>query len=36
MIQVNFKNIFTAGDFALGATTLIDAIGHAKKNSRQN
>ena len=27
------KNIFTAGDFALGATTLIDAIGHAKKTA---
>ena len=24
------KNIFVAGDYALGATTLIDAIGHAK------
>ncbi len=27
------KNIFTAGDYALGATTLIDAIGHAKKTA---
>tara|TARA_B100000686_G_scaffold322125_1_gene375528 strand:+ start:188 stop:1951 length:1764 start_codon:yes stop_codon:yes gene_type:complete len=30
---INFKlqkNIFVAGDYALGATTLIDAIGHAK------
>ena len=26
-------NIFTAGDFALGATTLINAIGHAKKTA---
>ena len=24
------KNVFVAGDYALGATTLIDAIGHAK------
>ena len=27
------KNIFSAGDFALGATTLIDAIAHAKKTA---
>ena len=28
------QKIFAAGDFALGATTLIDAIGHAKKCAR--
>ena len=28
------EKIFVAGDFALGATTLIDAIGHAKKCAR--
>ena len=27
------KNVFVAGDYALGATTLIDAIGHAKKTA---
>ena len=27
------KNIFVAGDYALGATTLIDAIGHAKNTA---
>ena len=29
------KNIFVAGDYALGATTLIDAIGHAKKTVKK-
>ncbi len=29
------KNIFVAGDYALGATTLIDAIGHAKNTARK-
>ena len=28
-------NIFTAGDFALGATTLIQAIGHARECARK-
>ena len=28
------KNIFTAGDYALGATTLIDAIAHAKNSAK--
>ncbi len=28
------ENIFAAGDFALGATTLIDAIGHARQCAR--
>jgi len=29
------SNIFTAGDFALGATTLIQAIGHARQCARK-
>jgi NADPH-dependent glutamate synthase beta subunit-like oxidoreductase/ferredoxin len=29
------KNLFVAGDFALGATTLISAIGHAKDCAKQ-
>jgi NADPH-dependent glutamate synthase beta subunit-like oxidoreductase/ferredoxin len=29
------KNVFVAGDFALGATTLIRAIGHAKQCARR-
>jgi formate dehydrogenase major subunit len=29
------RGVFVAGDFALGATTLIDAIGHAKTCARQ-
>ena len=29
-----YEKIFVAGDFALGATTLIDAIGHAKACAR--
>ncbi|HWH49694.1 MAG TPA: FAD-dependent oxidoreductase, partial [Burkholderiales bacterium] len=29
------RNIFVAGDFALGATTLIQAIGHAKQCARK-
>ncbi|HKB84189.1 MAG TPA: FAD-dependent oxidoreductase, partial [Burkholderiales bacterium] len=29
------SNIFTAGDFALGATTLIQAIGHARECARK-
>ncbi len=32
--QTSLKNVFIAGDFALGATTLIDAIGHAKECAR--
>tara|TARA_B100000902_G_C27316827_1_gene921849 strand:- start:1312 stop:3057 length:1746 start_codon:yes stop_codon:yes gene_type:complete len=28
------KNVFTAGDYALGATTLIDAIAHAKNSAK--
>jgi NADPH-dependent glutamate synthase beta subunit-like oxidoreductase/NAD-dependent dihydropyrimidine dehydrogenase PreA subunit len=29
------SNVFTAGDFALGATTLIQAIGHARECARK-
>ena len=29
------KNIFAAGDYALGATTLIDAIAHAKNTANK-
>ncbi|HKQ24816.1 MAG TPA: FAD-dependent oxidoreductase [Burkholderiales bacterium] len=32
--QTAQRNIFVAGDFALGATTLIQAIGHAKECAR--
>ena len=31
----SYGNIFAAGDFALGATTLIQAIGHARECARQ-
>jgi len=33
--QTAQRNIFVAGDFALGATTLIQAIGHAKECARK-
>ncbi len=33
--QTAQRNIFVAGDFALGATTLIQAIGHAKACARK-
>ena len=33
--QTAKRNIFVAGDFALGATTLIQAIGHAKACARK-
>ena len=33
-VCTDIDKIFVAGDFALGATTLIDAIGHAKKCAR--
>ena len=29
-VRQEFANVFVAGDYALGATSLIDAIGHAK------
>lgn len=34
-VTTGHERIFVAGDFALGATTLIDAIGHAKKCARE-
>lgn len=33
-VATGLANIFVAGDFALGATTLIQAIGHAKQCAR--
>lgn len=33
--ETTLKNVFAAGDFALGATTLIQAIGHAKACARK-
>jgi len=33
--QTAQRNVFVAGDFALGATTLIQAIGHAKECARK-
>ena len=33
-VTTEIDSVFVAGDFALGATTLIDSIGHAKKCAR--
>ncbi len=33
--NTELPNIFSAGDFALGATTLIQAIGHARESARK-
>ena len=33
--RTSMPKLFTAGDFSTGATTLIDAIGHAKTTARQ-
>jgi len=32
--RTEVSNVFVAGDYALGATTLIQAIGHARKTAR--
>ncbi len=34
-VATELERVFVAGDFALGATTLIDAIGHAKECARR-